>query len=61
MEEEVERYNDEVMELTDETFKEIIQSVPNVLVNQGIYRKLQTLQGQGEVVSNAWYSRMMME
>ena len=28
MEDEIERYNDEVMELTDESFKQIIQSVP---------------------------------
>ena len=31
MEDAIERHNDEVMELTDESFKEIIQSVPRGL------------------------------
>ena len=49
MEEEVERYNDEVMELTDETFKEIIQSVRKRLGKPRAYTGNYKPQGQGEV------------
>ena len=55
MEEEVERYNDEVMELDDESFKKIITSVKKRLGKPEAITKLQS-QEQGEVV-HAWVAQ----
>ena len=50
MEDEIERYNDEVMELTDESFKKIISSVRKRLGKPRAYTgTYKPDQGQGEV------------